>query len=83
MSAELARLLALVADDLEHRHYQAAGIVHHAAQVLATMTPTDSDACPVCGGPVAQPATGRRRVYCRPACRHRAAKQRRNGEVVT
>lgn len=30
------------------------------------------NACSVCSGPVAQPKTGRRRVYCKNACRQRA-----------
>ncbi len=41
--------------------------------------------CVVCGGEVRQPTSGRRRLYCGPACRQRAyrlrqaARARRNG----
>jgi endogenous inhibitor of DNA gyrase (YacG/DUF329 family) len=28
-----------------------------------------TNACPTCGGPVAQPKTGRRRIYCSADCR--------------
>lgn len=38
-----------------------------------------TDACPNCGSPLAQPKTGRRRVYCSRRC-SRAAERRRRRE---
>lgn len=35
-----------------------------------------TDACPVCGKPIAQPATGRRRTYCSRACQQKAHRLR-------
>lgn len=82
MSDDLPRLLAIVADDLAHRGYPAAGVVHRAARALATDPTPAEGTCPECAGPVTQPATGRRRVYCSERCkRARATKRRRNAMV--
>lgn len=81
MSVDLARRLALVADDLDHRGYMAAGVVRQGARELSRhRVPTD-DACPTCGDPVLQTGRGRPRVYCDKECRRRAENLRRNGQV--
>lgn len=38
--------------------------------------------CPSCGGPLAQPARGRRRRYCRSSCRQLAYRRRRAWTVA-
>lgn len=76
MADDLPRLVALVADDLAHRGYPAAGIVQRAARELALLERPSDDACPVCGGVVVQPATGRRRTYCCDRCKRRANRNR-------
>lgn len=82
MSADdLARLVALVADDLDHRGYKAAGVVRRAAQVLAeTPASPPPSSCPACGVPIVQPERGRRRKYCSTRCRQ-TTNQRRNAKV--
>lgn len=77
---ELARLLTLVAADLDHRGYQPSGVVLRAARALvelAAVVPHVAEACPVCGGDVEQPATGRRRVYCSSSCKRTAERRAR------
>nr|AAA91010.1 SpdA [Streptomyces phaeochromogenes] len=47
-------------------------------------TPRDGEGDPLCawcGGPMQQPATGRRREYCRRSCRQRAYEDRRLREA--
>jgi hypothetical protein len=39
-------------------------------------------ACEWCGRPIAQPETGRPRLYCRPSCRQRAYERRRAARAV-
>ena len=82
---EVARLLLLLADVLESRTAGVAsyGLLRRAARMLATLTVPPAGACPVCGGPVKQPANGRRRTYCGTACRRRAAKPRQNAGLVS
>lgn len=84
MTDDLPRLLALVADDLAHRGYPAAGIVQQGARALATAPPppAEGETCPDCGDPVVQPTTGRRRTYCTDRCRNRAAKRRRKASMT-
>lgn len=84
---ELARLVALVASDLEHRGYQASAVVRRGAQALteaAAWAPDDDSACPGCGGPVEQPELGRRRSFCSTSCRkrHTRAESGRNGSIA-
>lgn len=70
----LARHLLVIADDLDERGYRLTGTNRQAARVLlelAELVP-DAGACPVCGAPVLQPSTGRRRVYCSDRCKRRA-----------
>lgn len=81
--AVLARLLGVIADDLERRQYPAAGAVRRGARWIA-QHPDDPppSACPTCGAEVTQPGRGRPRVYCSQLCRNRAAKRQRNATVV-
>jgi len=73
--AKLARIVSIVADDLDALGYAAAGVVRHAARVIAQhRDPTGTGDCPTCHGPVEQPARGRRRIYCSAPCRHRSRK---------
>ena len=46
-------------------------------RVRATHIPRAPTRCPCCGTAVAQPATGRRRVYCSKPCAKRAERHRR------
>ena len=75
---DLARQLTAVAAILDARGFPLTGIVRQAAVELAThrcATGEADDGCPDCGGPVLQPARGRPRRYCSPACRKRAARR--------
>lgn len=81
---EIIRLMLLVADDLEERNYPATGIIRAAAKELARTKkpldlPTGTLACPRCGLPVIQPATGRRRRWCSEVCRRNS----RNAKVAS
>src|SRR5437764_501339 len=75
----LARSGAIVADDLEHRGYKAAGTVRQLARRVAELSSLAPrpETCPVCGGPLVQPRLGRRRNVCSARCR--ATKWRRKG----
>lgn len=68
----LARLVLLVADDLDRKGYPATGpirrYVRETRTTLAGAAPTPG-CCPVCGELVVQPERGRRRVYCSATCR--------------
>lgn len=44
--------------------------------------PDDEPLCGWCGGPMRQPGTGRRRVYCRRSCRQRAYEAREAAEMA-
>lgn len=83
---ELARLGTLVADDLEFRGYQAAGIVRRLAAEVAQLPepgiePGAPAPCPQCGRPIEQPATGRRRTWCSDRCR-RSAHRTKQGRIA-
>lgn len=84
--SDLVRLGSIVADDLEHRGYQAAGVVRQLAQAVAAGAEApEPGCCPECGDPVTQPERGRRRVYCSTRCRkahHRGTEQGRNATVA-
>ncbi len=69
--ADLARLLALVADDLDHRGYRAAGVVARAARFIAQTSATTDAGCPQCGRDVEQLGLGRPRVFCTTSCRRK------------
>ena len=74
--ADMARALTWIAADLEDRHYLGVGIIRQAAGVLATLEAPAEHACPICHGPIDQPATGRPRRYCSTRCK-RTARNRR------
>jgi hypothetical protein len=63
-----------VCDDLERRGYLLTGTLRRAARLLIELEDSRPrpGTCTVCGGPVEQPATGRRRTYCSRPCRRRA-----------
>lgn len=44
--------------------------------------PDDEPLCGWCGGPLRQPGTGRRRVYCGRSCRQRAFEAREKAQAV-
>jgi hypothetical protein len=68
--------LGSVVCHLEEDNYAFVGVIRRALQELALAdTPRPSEACPVCGGEVTQPALGRRRRYCGARCRNRARKK--------
>lgn len=69
--ADLARLTALVAGDLDRKGYPSAGVVRQAARALLEAVPVDAGGCRGCGAELDQPATGRPRVWCSEACRRR------------
>jgi hypothetical protein len=71
VTTPLVRQLAYVAADLEARTYPYVGVLRRAARALLEVDPPDDDGCRGCGRPLDQPATGRRRVWCREACRSR------------
>jgi hypothetical protein len=85
---DLPRIVALVADSLDTRGASfSGGVVRLAARRLVELEaelkrlrPVEATPCPQCGGPVAQPATGRRRVFCSSRCRGRAFAER-NADV--
>jgi hypothetical protein len=70
--AELGRLVKILYEDLHDQGYTPAGVLHRVMRFLVTLAPAASSGCPVCGGPVVQPARGRARVYCSAQCRSRA-----------
>ena len=75
---DLARQLTAVAAILDARGFPLGGVVRRAAVELATHVCIEGavdNGCPDCGGPVVQPARGRPRTYCSPACRKRAARR--------
>lgn len=74
MSADLARLLATVAADLDAVGYPAAGVVRQGARALAQCGHNHNhqqDGCPGCGSEVPQAERGRPRVWCSQRCRDR------------
>jgi endogenous inhibitor of DNA gyrase (YacG/DUF329 family) len=83
-----ARLALVIADELDRRSFPFAGVVRSLARdVLEHRCDVPEAACPSCGGPVEQPARGRRRLYCSPRCRwaakrRRASERPRNGVLV-
>jgi hypothetical protein len=70
---DLARQLALVAGDLDAKHYPYAAVVRRAARALVALEadPPDPDGCAGCG----QALTGRRRRWCSEACRSRVRRR--------
>lgn len=93
--AEIARTVNEWADDLNSR-----GIPAGIARALALLVVEDGrqierlerqlaalrgpGPCPVCGGSLKQPATGRRRRYCSDRCRRRAHRDETgtNGRMI-
>jgi hypothetical protein len=87
--AELDRLFLVVVEDLEYRGYRAVGVLRRVRQRFGELAEFVESAspgsCPMCGGPVVQPPTGRRRVYCGRLCKNRAnkgAKRPRNSTMA-
>jgi hypothetical protein len=90
-ASDLARLLVLAADDLEHgrRRQAGVGVLRQAARMLVEVSAEneqltkalgvepDTSGCRECGGPVEQPKTGRPRDYCSTLCRRRARNARK------
>lgn len=81
--SELARLLTRLAESLERdRVALGAGILRQAACHLATCRcQPEAAACRSCGSALEHPARGRRRLYCSPRCRWRAAKHPQKSSV--
>jgi hypothetical protein len=80
---DLARLLSLIAQDLDARCYPGVGILRVAARrllELGSSGPTvapDAPRCPGCGDPLPAPArTGRPRKWCGPGRCRKPAKRR-------
>jgi hypothetical protein len=70
-----ARMLGWIAADLERRGAVYAGFVRQCARDLLRLPDPDPDGCRGCGAVLAQPATGRRRVWCTEACRSRTRRR--------
>lgn len=75
MSYELARTLAKVAGILESRGDAFAPVVRRGARALLDVPEPTEEGCRGCGSELAQPRTGRRRVWCCEACRSRARRR--------
>lgn len=94
--AEIARAANEWADDLNRR-----GIPAGIARALALLVVEDGrqierlqrklaalrgpGPCPICGGPIKQPPTGRRRRFCSDRCRrrsHRGDETGTNGRMI-
>ena len=70
-----------IADDLEAQTFLGSGLIRRAARWIAEHDPAASGGCARCGGPVVQPALGRRRKVCT-NCRPSRAKSPPNAELV-
>lgn len=93
-SADLARLAAVVADMIDESgnptfagiiHRLAATVVDLEAQIRMLTPATPTTGCLVCGSPLEQRATGRRKKFCSEAHRRQAqteARRARNGANV-
>lgn len=82
----LARFGLVIARDLGRRGYPFAEQVEELAQLVLNRAAVAApeDRCPWCGGPIVQPAKGRRRRWCSDACRFAASSKRaRNAKVAT
>jgi hypothetical protein len=79
---QLIRDLLATATVLESRALLGVGLLRRAARRIAECECNRAERCPSCGGPIKQPALGRRRIYCTDRCRWAAAKRPRNGRVV-
>lgn len=96
--SDLPRLAMIVAEDLEHRGYKAAGVVRQLAReaVALRQALADRDAalgrrwadaadgisCPACGAEVPKNSTGRPRRYCSDRCRKAHARRKSRNETV-
>ena len=65
----LGHVLSVIAHDLEQRGFPHSGPLRQAARRLFEL---ETDGCAICGDHLDQPATGRPRKYCSPACRQLA-----------
>ena len=66
----LARVLGVLASDLEARGFPYSGPLRIAARRLFDL---ETDRCNICAGPIEQAATGRPRKYCSKRCRRVAS----------
>lgn len=78
--AELARLLILVADQLDGHGLSGAGPVRQAARYIAEAPAVEEPSCPVCGGQVPAGGRGRPARFCSDRCRLYAWRETKRNE---
>lgn len=80
----VVRVMLYIADDLEAKRYDMAGILRQLAREVATMADDAADEpgrCS-CGQPVVQPRTGRPRTYCLACSPRRKSAAKRDDQGI-